>query len=139
MKAQSKPIGANLVNRLFESGEIMSLRENVIRPFYKEKSEFAAKLAEQLFKNLPVKIHKPEGAFFLWFWFQDLPISTTELYKRLAERDVYIIPSEHFYPEKDASYKHQTECIRATYTQPNDVLERGFAIIAEEVRKAYVA
>jgi len=124
---------------LFESGEIMNLRENVIRPFYKKKSEFAAQLAEELFKDLPVKIHKPEGAFFLWFWFQDLPISTTELYKRLAERDVYIIPSEYFYPEQDPNYKHQTECIRVTYTQANDILEKGFKIIAEEVQKSYKA
>ena len=130
-------IGACLVNRLINSGEAMQLRENVIRPFYKEKSIFAASLAENLFADIPVKIHKPEGAFFLWLWCKKLPISTTELYQRLAARDVYVIPSEYFFPNKEPDWKHQTECLRVTFTQNNDVLEHGFRIISEELQKAY--
>ncbi len=130
-------VGACLVSRLIESGEAMQLRENIIRPFYQEKSQLAAKLAEHVFSGLPVKIHKPEGAFFLWLWCQNLPISTTELYHRLAERDVYVIPSENFFPNKEDNWKHQTECLRITFTQPETVLERGFTIISEELKKAY--
>lgn len=130
-------IGPTLVSRLIESGEAMHLRENIIRPFYRDKSEFAAKLAEQIFTGLPVKIHKPEGAFFLWLWCQDLPISSTELYQRLAERDVYVIPSEYFFPCKEDDWKHQTECLRITFTQTETILEKGLTIIAEEIRKAY--
>ena len=130
-------IGACLVTRLIESGEAMHLRENIIRPFYRDKSQVAAQLAERLFDGLPVKIHKPEGAFFLWAWCQELPISTTELYQRLAKRDVYIIPSEYFFPKKETDWKHQTECLRITFTQPEDILEKGLTIIAEELKRAY--
>ena len=130
-------IGACLATRLLQSGDIMSLREDIIRPFYHEKSQFAAALAERLFTGLPVKIHKPEGAFFLWIWCQDLPISTSELYKKLVARGVYVIPSEYFFPDSASTWKHQTECLRVTFTQTDALLERGFNIIAEEIRKAY--
>ena len=130
-------IGACLANRLLASGDIMSLREDIIRPFYHEKSQFAAALAEKLFSELPIKIHKPEGAFFLWLWCQDLPITSKELYERLIKRGVYIIPGEYFFPDKNSTWKHQTECLRATFTQENTVLERGFSIIAEELNNVY--
>ena len=130
-------MGACLTNRLLASGDIMSLREDIIRPFYHEKSQFAAALAEQLFANLPIKIHKPEGAFFLWIWCQELPITSKELYERLVKRGVYIIPGEYFFPDKNSTWKHQTECLRVTFTQEDEVLERGFGIIAEELRKVY--
>jgi len=130
-------VGACLANRLIASGDAMQLREDIIRPFYNEKSIFAATLAKRLFANLPVKIHKPEGAFFLWIWCQDLPISTTELYQRLVQRDVYVIPSEYFFPKKEANWSHQTECLRVTFTKENEVLKRGLTIIAEEISFAY--
>lgn len=130
-------IGANIVKGLFKDNKMMSLRENIIRPYYREKSQFAAQLAERLFNGLPLKIHKPEGAFFLWVWCENLPISTTELYQRLVERDVYIIPSEYFFPKREDDWQHQIECLRITFTQPKDILERGLKIIADEIKKAY--
>jgi len=130
-------VGASIVKGLLESNKMMSLREDIIRPYYREKSQFAAQLAEQLFDGLPVKIHKPEGAFFLWAWCENLPISTTELYQRLAQRDVYIIPSEYFFPKREPDWQHQVECLRITFTQPEAVLERGLRIIAEEIQRAY--
>lgn len=132
-------IGASIVSGLLKDNKMISLREDIIRPYYQEKSQFAAKLAEQLFEGLPVKIHKPEGAFFLWAWCENIPISTTKLYQRLVERDVYIIPSEHFFPKREDDWQHQIECLRITFTQTQEVLERGLRIIAEEIRKAYSA
>ena len=130
-------IGACLVSNLFKSGKAMELREDIIRPYYRQKSQFAATLTEELFSELPVKIHKPEGAFFLWLWCKGLPISTTELYQRLIKRDVYIIPSEYFFPKRENDWQHQIECLRVTFTQSEAVLTRGLEIIAEEVKKAY--
>jgi len=130
-------VGPSIAQRLIEQDQLLPLRENIVRPFYKNKSEDAVAKAKRLFSHLPVKIHKSEGAFFLWLWCQDLPISTTELYERLVARNVYVIPSEYFFPKLESDWKHQTECIRVTFTQPDDVLERGFTIIAEEIEKAY--
>jgi len=130
-------IGANLANRLIESGEIIQLREQIIRPYYQKKSEYAAALAQELLAHTAVKIHKPEGAFFLWLWCENLPISTTKLYQRLSKREVFVIPSEYFFPDKNSSWKHQTECLRVTFTPNKEVIDRGFRIIAEEIEKAY--
>jgi len=43
---------------------------------------------------LPYHVHKPEGAFFLWLWFEGLPVSSQELYERLKKRGVAIIADE---------------------------------------------
>lgn len=131
-------VGACLLTRMISNHQLLTLREQIIRPFYKHKSMLATNLAKQLFADLPVKIHVAEGAFFLWLWCQNLPISSTELYKRLVKRGVYILPSEYFFPLRDESWQHQTECLRLTFTQPDDIIEQGFEIVAEEIRRAYI-
>jgi len=71
----------------------------------------------------------------LWLWLPDLPISTLELYQRLKERKVLVVPGEYFFPgleEDDWIHKHQ--CIRLTYSMQADTVEAGIRIIAEELR-----
>ena len=48
--------------------------------------------------GLPLRIHRPEGAFFLWLWFPGLPIPSAELYRRLKQRGVYVLSGHHFFP-----------------------------------------
>ena len=45
----------------------------------------------------PLKIHKPEGAIFLWLWFENLPVSSQTLYEMLKAEGTLIIPGEHFF------------------------------------------
>jgi valine--pyruvate aminotransferase len=90
--------------------------------------------------NYPMKIHQPEGAIFLWIWFQDLPINTVELYQRLKAKNTLIIPSEHFFPGIDTTaYSHAHECIRMSIAQDDATLEKGIAVIGEVVRGLYDA
>ncbi|MGH1542418.1 MAG: valine--pyruvate transaminase [Arenicella sp.] len=126
-------VGPGLMTRLLEKNEIMDLRENIIRPFYREKAQTATQIAQEKFKDLPVRIHKAEGAFFLWLWCEGLPVSSVELYERLVKRGVFIIPGEHFFIDIENDWQHQRECIRMTYAQPDHVVERGLSIIAEEI------
>ena len=86
---------------------------------------------------MPFKIHKPEGAIFLWLWFENLPISSQELYLRLKDRGVLVVPGHNFFPGMDNSWKHQQECIRVSYAQDGDTVKAGVRLIAEEVIKAY--
>ena len=96
------------------------------------------RLLRQAFDDLPVYIHKPEGAMFLWVWFKDLPISTTRLYELLKEKGTLIIPSEHFFVGLDTThYRHANECIRLSVAQPDDVLSAGIFMIKEVVQGAY--
>ncbi|MBL6725045.1 MAG: valine--pyruvate aminotransferase, partial [Rubripirellula sp.] len=66
-----------------------------------------------------------------------------ELYERLKRRGVLVVPGHHFFfglsgdhNEKEG-WKHAGECIRISFSMPNDVIERGIQIIADEIRLAY--
>jgi len=130
-------VGASLVTRIIEDNEMPNLTENIIKPFYKARLDNALSLFDELFADLPVLLHKPEGAFFLWFWLQDLPITTKELYQRLKEKMVFVIPGEDFFIDLDPNWQHTKECLRINYGQPGDVLRKGFNVIADELRLIY--
>ena len=132
-------IGQALTLSLIESGEILRLSREVVRPFYQAKATFALEqLHQRLPAELPWRIHRNEGAFFLWLWFENLPIPTRELYQRLKARKVLIIPGEYFFfGLETADWPHSRECIRLSYTQGEDIVRRGIEILAEEIVRAY--
>ena len=130
-------MGAALMTSMIEDREIKNLCENVLKPFYQEKIEFAKACFYKHFADLPVKFHKPEGAFFMWLWVEGMPITSKELYQRLKTRHVLVIPGEDFFIEIDSSWRHRQECLRLNYAQPADKIERGFALIAEEIRHSF--
>jgi valine--pyruvate aminotransferase len=130
--------GALLVEDLVASADILRIGREMIQPFYKDKAFFAVECIQREFAGLPVRIHKPEGAIFLWLWFEGLPISSLELYQRLKKRGVLVISGHYFFPglEHD-DWAHKEQCIRITYSQENESVKKGIAIIGEEVRRAY--
>ena len=130
-------VGAALITRIIEDNEMTHLTENIIKPFYKERLDNAIDLFNEFFAELPVLMHKPEGAFFIWLWLQDLPISTKELYQRLKERMVFVIPGEDFFIDIDPSWPHTQQCLRINYGQPTETLRRGFDVINDELNKLY--
>ncbi|MDX1432124.1 MAG: valine--pyruvate transaminase [Gammaproteobacteria bacterium] len=129
--------GAALTVDMIESGEILTVSRNIIRPFYLEKANRAVEWIQREFQGCEYRIHRPEGAIFLWLWFPGLPITTETLYERLKERGVLVIPGRYFFPGLGEEWQHMHECIRVTYSQSAEVVEKGIAIIAEEVRRAY--
>jgi valine--pyruvate aminotransferase len=131
--------GARLAQNMVESGDILTLSRDLIKPTYQRKSEKALDAWHSELRNdIPWQIHKPEGAFFHWLWFNELPIPAQELYQRLKARKTLIIPGHHFFPgleSDDWSHKHQ--CIRVTYAGPDEIVQQGIAVIAEEVNRLY--
>ena len=86
----------------------------------------------------PLKIHKPEGAIFLWLWFENLPVSSQTLYEMLKAEGTLIIPGEHFFVGIDTQdYPHAHECIRMSIAQDAETLEKGIAAIGRVVRGLY--
>ena len=130
-------MGAALVQGLVESGEILSLSREVIRPFYRRKSRQAIQWLREELGDLPFFVHSSEGAFFLWLWFRDLPITSGELYRRLKDQGVIIVPGHYFFPGLAEEWRHKQECIRLNFAQEERVVRRGIQIIAAEVRRAY--
>ena len=131
-------IGQALTLPLIESGELINLSRNLIRPFYKERMLRARSYVENAFGDtIPYKLHESEGAFFLWFWFPGLPITTIELYEKLKERNVLVVPGEYFFFGLEDQWNHSHECIRVTFSQSENIVKEGIKIIAEEVSKSY--
>lgn len=130
--------GGMLAMDLIKSRDILKLSKEIIQPFYYNKAMRAVdKLRKEMGSDTPYAIHKPEGAMFLWLWMKDLPIGSQELYNRLKDRGVLVVPGNHFFPGIDEDWKHKQECIRITYSQEEEKVMRGLEIIAEEVKKAY--
>ena len=136
--------GAAIATPLLQDDRLKDLSDNHIRPFYQGQAKLAVQLLKQQLGDLPspynnaMKIHKPEGAIFLWVWFKDLPITTVELYERLKAKGTLIIPSEHFFVGVDTeNFKHAHECIRLSIAQDDETLKKGIATIGEVVRAVY--
>jgi len=130
-------LGPALVRDMIDSGEIIRLSQEVIRPFYLSKVQRAVACLQAAFEPGQLRIHKPEGAIFLWLWFPHLPISSAELYQRLKARGVLIIPGENFFPGLKQPWQHTRECIRLNYAQDDAKVEQAIGILAAEVARAY--
>lgn len=130
-------IGPALAHRMIEKGDLLRVSQDVIKPFYRQKSQRAVELLQQAMPDPRFRIHKPEGAIFLWLWFDELPITTMELYRRLKARGVLIVPGEYFFIGQKEDWDHAHQCLRMNYVQSDDAMQQGIAIIAEEVAKAY--
>lgn len=129
--------GSLLALDMIRDDSINPLCDNTIRPYYQEKAQFAVDCLKRQFGDIPWHVHKPEGAMFLWLWFEDLPISSLELYERLKARDVLVVSGHYFFPGIDDHWPHKHQCLRVTYTRDNQTVEKGIGIIAEEVSRLY--
>ncbi|PML51751.1 valine--pyruvate transaminase [Vibrio tasmaniensis] len=130
-------VGPAIANHMIEKGDLLRLSSEVIKPFYKDKSLRAVELLQEAIDDPRFRIHKPEGAIFLWLWFDELPITTMELYYRLKARGVLIVPGEYFFIGQEDEWDHAHQCLRMNYVQDDEAMQKGINIIAEEVKKAY--
>lgn len=131
-------IGQAVMEPLIRSGEILKLSNEVVRPFYEEKSRLALGWVHELFPDgINYHVHRSEGALFLWIWFEGLPITSRELYERCKARGVLIVPGEYFFIGDHGDWPHARECLRVTFTMPGETVREGLRVIAEEVTKAF--
>ncbi|WMS89431.1 valine--pyruvate transaminase [Pseudoalteromonas sp. HL-AS1] len=127
-------IGPSLVTRLINDNELLPLCRNVVLPFYRNKAQIAIELFDEVFAELPVYLHKVEGAFFMWLWFKDAKITSEVLYQQLKEQDVYVIPGHNFFIGIDDDWAHKHECIRINYATDADTLKKGLEAIKNLIK-----
>lgn len=134
-------VGQALARPLIESGEIKRIADEVVRPYYAMRSERALALAhEHLPASVPWRVHESEGAFFLWFWFDELPIGCRDLYRRLKDANLVVVPGEYFFFGLDTSdWPHSHQCIRVSFTQSEEIVSEGFRILGKVIRDLYGA
>ncbi|MFK7851703.1 MAG: valine--pyruvate transaminase [Akkermansiaceae bacterium] len=130
-------IGQQIALPLIQSGQILKISDEIIQPYYREKSLIARKAAREIFaESFTWHMHVSEGALFLWLWFPGIPVSSRELYQRLKEREVLVIPGEHFFFGcADHDWPHRKECIRVSFAMEEQTVRDGLTIIAEEVAR----
>lgn len=130
--------GPTLCRSLIVSGDLSRLMQDSIKPFYQHKLQQTLAYLREKIQDLPIKIHKPEGAFFLWLWFQDLPINSQELYERLKQKGLLVVSGHHFFqPLGDDNWPHRYQCIRLSYCQPLERIEKGIDILIDEIETVY--
>jgi len=129
--------GPMLTDELIASGDILHLSNETVRPYYQQRAQLALTELRRCMDGTPFRAHAPEGAMFLWLWFENLPITSLELYQRLKNRGVIVVSGHYFFPGLTEDWRHRHECLRVTYTQDEEKVKRGLAIIAEEVKRAY--
>ena len=126
-------VGPSLLTRMIKDKELIALADNVIKPYYQAKADIAVKLFNEVFSNSNVKLHKLEGAFFMWLWFPDLKITSEELYQKLKTKGVYIIPGHNFFIGMGDNWPHQHQCIRINYAKDETTLRKGLEIVYQEL------
>lgn len=137
MNLATGSFGSLVANDLVKSKKVISLSNDIIKPFYYDRAQKARDLLEIALKGLPYKIHKIEGAMFLWLWLCDCPVTSQELYERLKDKGVLVVSGHHFFPGLNDAWQHKNECLRISYTQEEFKVKKGIEIIGQVVREAY--
>ena len=118
-------LGAALTLDAVRTHDILQIGSELMRPHYRRKADQAVEWLRAAIDNEHFFIHKPEGAFFLWLWFHEMPITCQELYERLKARGVVVVPGQYFFPGLDGDWRHKHECIRMSYAAEDEVMRRG--------------
>ncbi len=129
-------VGSTLLTRMVKNDELLPLCHTIIKPYYQQKAMVAIELFKQIFADLPVYLHKLEGAFFMWLWFKDMGVNSDTLYQQLKQQDVYIISGSNFFMGIDDAWEHQYQCIRINYAKDKEELKKGLEIIRNTICKS---
>ncbi len=135
----SSRLGQGLALHGLRSGKLMDICEKIVNPLYRRKREIAEKIIlENLNSDIPVNIHVGKGTFFMWLWFENLPISDLQLYEMLKKQKVFIVPGSFFFLGLKKPWNHTKECIRISLALPDEDLKEGLKKIIGIIEKIYM-
>lgn len=109
-------IGQALTLPMIEDGSLLRFCRNEIRPYYEQRSRHAVEILREEFREIDFRVHRPDGALFLWLWFPGLGIHSSELYQRFKEAGVLVVPGHFFFHNLPVSWDHSQECVRINYS-----------------------
>lgn len=130
-------LGPALIGGLLRNDEITDLCAQHLQPFYRQRRDLAVRTLRESLGELPVWIHEPEGAFFLWLWCENLPTDSATLYRRLKERGVVVLPGQDFFIGTGDDWGHRHECLRLSYAGDPATIAAGCVLVADELKRSY--
>ncbi len=134
----SSRLGQAIVARAIESGALQQLSTSIIRPFYRKKLTILEEAFDRYMPaNVPWYLHLGEGSIFAWVWFDELPISDSELYLQCKKAGVILVPGNAFFPGLQGTWQHTEQCLRLSLTASDEHLSEGVRRLAGVVESAY--
>ncbi|MGK7916611.1 MAG: valine--pyruvate transaminase [Prochloraceae cyanobacterium] len=134
----SSRYGQAIAAKAIGSGALAEIANSSIRPHYQRKFEIIeTTLDREIPQEIPWFLHRVEGAIFSWLWLQDLPITDWELYQKLKQVGVMVVPGSTFFPGLRENWQHKQQCIRISLTASNEEIEIGMRRLAELVQQVY--
>ncbi len=130
--------GQAIAARAINSGSLVQIAEQVIRPFYQQKfTVLESTLNAAMPKDLPWFLHRGEGAIFAWLWLKDLPMTDWELYQELKKVGVILVPGSTFFPGLKEDWQHKHQCLRISLTGSDEEIALGMQRLAKAVAQIY--
>ncbi|GAB4179380.1 MAG: valine--pyruvate transaminase [Terrimicrobiaceae bacterium] len=128
-------LGQSILGPLLASGEIDDMVASIIQPYYAGRLQQARTwLEEALGPDFPYRLHQTGGAMFLWLWLPWLPVTSRELYTRLKEAGVLVVPGRAFAFGSPAAEAHADQCIRISFAMDEETVHEGLERIASVVK-----
>lgn len=128
-------VGPAVMAAFLEHNELNYLCESVVLKHYRGQRAIALSAMARHFNGVDYRVHESEGAFFLWLWFPNLSVSSTELYERLKIRNVLVMDGSHFFFGLDGPWEHTQQCLRISYCADPATIEKAFGMMGSELRK----
>ena len=130
-------VGPELVLPLLANEQLDVLCEQIIKPHYLRKQALALDSLREASKDLPIRAHKPDGAMFLWVWFENLPGGTQKLYEAAASEGIVTVAGHHFFQGLAADWQHANECLRVNYAGDPAMVQEGIGRLVAIARRLY--
>ncbi|HEY9802147.1 MAG TPA: valine--pyruvate transaminase [Leptolyngbyaceae cyanobacterium] len=130
--------GQAIAARAINSGSLVKIAEQVIRPFYQKKfTVLENTLDTAMPKDLPWFLHRGEGAIFAWLWLKDLPMTDWEFYQQLKKVGVIVVPGSTFFPGLKEDWQHKHQCLRISLTGSDEEIALAMQRLAKAVAQVY--
>ena len=132
-------IGQQITLPLIQSGEILRLSREVVRPFYQEKCRLARQAADGGLRRRHRLVHAPQRGRAFPLVLVSRPADHLPGTLRTPEKTRsprHPRPAFLLRPRRSRPGAHRHECIRVSYAMDEAVVRDGLRIIAEEVRLA---
>ena len=134
----SSRYGQAIAARAIASGKLAEISNQVIAPHYREKFAVLESSLDQAMPNdVPWFLHRGEGAIFAWLWFKDLPITDWELYQKIKQVGVVVVPGSPFFPGLHSDWQHKQQCLRISLTATPEEISTAMKRIAQVVEQVY--